>query len=171
MGKMLQRYVSDAFRDQPISSLRERLTAIAPSASNAQRIELGMLPMLLPDLERVLQRLIVSVKDDDAARGFAGGLLSYIYNPLDILPDDDGPIGLLDDTFVCAVGLMKLAERSTFVHDEFTRGICELVTSLLPALDAGLRDSIERFVADLLQATSRQIALGVFAPGVSASPQ
>lgn len=164
MGKMLQRYVNDAYRDQPLASLREKLFLIAPTASTSQRLQVGMLPLLLPDLVRTLEQIIVNAKDDQAARGFAGGLLAYVYNPLDIIPDEEGPIGLVDDTVVCALGLGKLVQREQFVHDEFTQGACELVVGLLGILDGDLRDALERFVEDLSETTARQVSMGVFGP-------
>lgn len=167
MNNLLQSYVTSAYNNHPISSLGERLTTIAPNASATQRIQLAMLPILLPELEQAIRKLIIDAKDDVKLRGFAGGLLSYVYNPLDFLAEDDSPIGLIDDTFICALGLLKLMDTYPPSKDELTWAACNLVASLLSAVDNSLREAIESFVSGLEQTTSRQINLGVFDTGVA----
>lgn len=163
MGKMLHRYVSDAYRDHPLSTLNDRLRELAPRGTPAQLTQIALLPMLLPALVAKLEQIIVLSDEDPAARGLAGGLLSYVYNPLDIIPDDEGPLGLLDDVVICAIGLTALASGERWKLDEITSGACECVVALVPSLAPDLAQALKDFVAQLIDATSRQVQLGVFA--------
>lgn len=155
MGTMLERFVADTFRDTRIPDLMPELKRIAPSASMAERLELALLPMLLPALVGGVERVIAAAAAP-AVRGFAGGLLTYVYNPLDIL-GDDGALGLVDDTFVCALGLRTLQDEKLIELDDYLAGICELAMRLLPKLDEDLVESIRRFVSDLRRTTAQSV--------------
>lgn len=132
----------------------------APTAHSTDRQ-----PSLLPDLVSALEHVIVGADDNPRARGLAGGLLSYVYNPLDIIPDD-GPLGLVDDAFICALGIEELKKAGHITVDPFIQGACDLAFALVPILDPKLRDALSRFVADLVATTTRQVSMGVFQGGI-----
>ena len=54
---------------------------------------------------------------------------TYIYNPLDLLPDD-GPLGMVDDTLVCVLGLDVLQRSGKVQLDQFSKAACDLALPL-----------------------------------------
>ncbi|MCC7536786.1 MAG: hypothetical protein IT379_11260 [Deltaproteobacteria bacterium] len=126
---------------------------LAANATPPQQTHLWLLQLLLPDLVAALERVIVEPgQNRHRVRRLAGGLLTYVYNPLDLV-GDDMPFGHLDDTMICALGLLRLRERD---HIELSAGvlaICTLVEGALPLLASDLQSAIRAFVRDLEQGT------------------
>lgn len=144
---MARELVSARLGDATLSS-----DDVAPEANPAQRTQLWLLQLLLPDLVAALETIIVESPKKQHVRRLAGGLLTYVYNPLDLV-GDDMPFGHLDDTMICALGLLRLRERD---HIELSAGvlaICTLVEGALPLLASDLQSAIRAFVRDLEQGT------------------
>ena len=146
---MLRSFIAEQYREH---TLHAAMTAAAdgPLAGStpAAQVRAALVPLLLPHLVEAVEHIIVGADDMPKVRAFAGGLLTYVFNPLDLIPDD-GPLGWLDDAVVCALGLRRLTEAGSVELDQHTDAVCELVLESLPSISADLREAIERFVADL----------------------
>ena len=155
MGRMLSRFVADIYSEKFLSQSLMRLSELAPEASEGAKLQLSLLPLLLPEIVELLETVITNGGDNNKARALAAGLISYVNSPLDILPDDEsGPLGFLDDCLVCIAGLRYLDELEFVANSPLRLGAEELYATLAPKLDCDLRASIERFVSDLAENTA-----------------
>jgi len=118
------------------------------SATFAHKVSLAQAPLLLPDLVSFLESIIVQADDQPRIRAYAGGLLTFVYNPLDFIGDEP-PAGLVDDTVVCALGLRKLAEEGTVELDPVVDGLVSSVAGLVGYLGQDLLSAITGFVEEL----------------------
>jgi uncharacterized membrane protein YkvA (DUF1232 family) len=142
------------YQDSSAEQQMEAAHAIAPRASPADHVRLGLLVLLLPELVAALERVIVGSAHHTGARGMAGGLLTYVCNPLDII-GDDLPLGRVDDVLICAIGLRRLEEEAKFALTPRVGAVCDVAAGTLPLLRKDLRDSIEEFVTSLESQTLR----------------
>lgn len=126
---------------------------VAPGATPAERTRLWLLQLLLPDLVAALETIIVDAgRKQHHVRRLAGGLLTYVYNPLDLIGDDT-PLGRVDDTIICALGLARLRERDHIDLSPGVSAICALAESELLLLAPELQTEIRAFITDLDKAT------------------
>ena len=144
---MARELVSARLGDATLSS-----DDVAPEANPAQRTQLWLLQLLLPDLVAALETIIVESPKKQHVRRLAGGLLTYVYNPLDLVGDHT-QFGRVDDTIICALGLLRLYDRDHVQLSPGVLGICALAETVLPLLEPGLQDDIRAFVSDLEKAT------------------
>jgi len=155
MGEMSKALRGMMARDYEARTGAEQLESgsrIAPSASPADHVRLGLLQMLLPELVAAVEQVIVQSTDNASARGMAGGLLSYVCNPLDII-GDELPLGRVDDALICAIGLERLRQLHRVELGPRTEAVCRAATDCLGYLAMDLQHSIEDFVADLERST------------------
>lgn len=153
MPQMLRSEMARSYGD---GSIEERLGAaaeIATSTRPAARVQLCLMQLLLPDLVSTIEKVIVDAADDPRVRRLAGGLLTYVYNPLDLI-GDDSPLGRVDDAIVCARGLLRLADGFDVELSPDARAICEAAADALPLLNRSLRDAIVSFGEDLERSAS-----------------
>jgi len=153
MAKMLRAFVLETYGAATAAERFDAAEQLAPEASHADRARLALTQLLLPDLVDAIEQVIVAADDRPTARAFAGGVLTYVYNPLDLI-GDDSPLGLLDDTIICALGLNHMARTGDIELDSRVAGMCELAADALPLLNADLREGIEDFVRDLALSTA-----------------
>jgi len=145
----LQRFVLDSYLDKSLSDVVGKIDRVASeSATAAQKISLAQAPLLLPDLASLLEVIIVQADDHPEIRAYAGGLLTFVYNPLDFIGDEP-PAGLVDDTVVCALGLRKLADEGTVELDPVADGLVSSVAELVGYLKQDLLSAITDFVEEL----------------------
>lgn len=156
MGSMSEALRTAVARDFESPNGAEQMKAafgIAPGATPADHVRLGLLQLLLPELVSVVERVIVESSENDAARSMAGGLLTYVCNPLDIIGDDT-PLGRVDDTIICALGLKRLHEKHRVELDGRARAVCEVAIESFAHLSEDLQNGIEDFIADLESSTA-----------------
>jgi uncharacterized membrane protein YkvA (DUF1232 family) len=137
------------------SQLRDGLVAageIARHADPSARVQLWLLQLLLPDLVIAVEKAIIEANSQPRVRRLAGGLLTYVYNPLDLIGDDT-PLGRLDDAIICAIGLQRLQELENITLEPHVSAICDLAVRSLSLLNDDLRDAIEWFMHDLENST------------------
>lgn len=152
---MLRSFIAEQYAAAPLSeSVAEAREALA-AAEPQTRVRAILAPLLLPHLVEAVEQVIVHANDQPGVRGFAGGLLTYVYNPLDLL-QGDGLIGWLDDALVCAMGLRKLEDEALVELDEQTHAAVDVVLESLASLTPELRAAVEGFVADLWASQGRQ---------------
>jgi hypothetical protein len=135
--------------------VREHLAAaaeIAPRASAADHVRLFQIQLLLPDLVAAVEKVIVESGSDDATRSMAGGLVTYVCNPLDVI-GDERPLGRVDDSLVCAMGLRRLEKAHRIVLEPHVSAMCDVVLGCLGCLGEEIQESLKEFVADLDRST------------------
>lgn len=104
-----------ATTDQP-PSRRERGTL---------RKRMKDLLLLLPNLLKLLVRLVRDPRVSRADKVILGGTILYVIAPLDFIPDMIPFIGQIDDTYLVAVSLLRLLNRTDakIVAEHWTGGI------------------------------------------------
>ncbi len=152
LGMMAREYEQRAGSDQLEAGAR-----IAPAASAADHVRLGLVQLLLPELVAAVEKVIVQSTDNVSARGMAGGLLSYVCNPLDII-GDDMPLGRVDDALICALGLERLRSLHRVELGPRTDAVCRVAADCLGYLSTDLQHSIEDFVSELERSTRAKAA-------------
>lgn len=152
MSKALRIMLAREYEELPGTEQMKGAASIAPDASPADQVRLGLLQMLLPDLVSEVERLIVETTGNDAARSMAGGLLTYVCNPLDLIGDDQ-PLGRVDDAMVCALGLKRLEKLHGIKLTARASAVCEVATESMRHVSEDLRHGVEDFVADIEQST------------------
>lgn len=149
MKSYLQRFVLDSYLNKTLSDVIGRIdTVTSEAATVAHKVSLAQAPLALPDLISLLEGAIVQAEDYPKIRAYAGGLLTFVYNPLDFIGDEP-PAGLVDDVIVCALGLRKLAEEGTVQLDPIADGLVRSIAELSGYLRQDLLSAITEFVEEL----------------------
>ena len=154
MSKAIRGQMARDYEETAADDLMAGAANIAPDASAADHVRLSLLQLLLPDLLQAVETIIVDSDDNEATRSMAGGLLSYVCNPLDII-GDDLPLGRVDDAIICALGLKRLRELDGVVLSPHVAAACEVAESSLSCLGGDLRESIVDFTKELERSTRR----------------
>lgn len=157
MAKALRGMLAREYEERPGAGQLEAGALIAPAASAADHVRLGLVQLLLPELVAAVEQVIVQSTDNASARGLAGGLLGYVCNPLDII-GDEMPLGRVDDALICALGLERLRQLHRVELEPRTEAACRVATDCLGYLSTDLQHSIEDFVADLERSTREKPA-------------
>lgn len=145
---MLRAFVADCYAAESLNDVATQLQAVMPDATVAQRLAAAQVPMLLADLVDAIEAIVVLATELPQVRGFAGGLLTYVYNPLDLV-QADGVSGWIDDAIVCAVGVRRLHREGVVALDEGTLALCDSACASEPRLSNELRESIAIFIDGL----------------------
>lgn len=148
---MLRSFIAAQYEEEPLSKTIEALAKYMGNASETTRLWAAMAPLLLPDLVEGIEALILR-ENAHHTRAFGGGLLTCVYNPLDII-SDEGPIGWLDDTIVVGLGLLSLEEQGATQLTSILRAQCEAVSRLANELDPAYREAVNQFVQNLWDTT------------------
>ncbi len=152
MSEMLRGMMAQEYRSTELKDGLAAAEKIARRADPSARAQLWLVQLVLPDLVAAIEKAIIEGSDQPRVRRVAGGLLTYVYNPLDLIGDDT-PLGRLDDAIICAMGLQRLAELEHLSLDPHVSAICDLAVRSLSLLNGELRNSIEWFMRDLESST------------------
>jgi uncharacterized membrane protein YkvA (DUF1232 family) len=76
------------------------------------RKRLVQLILELPSLVRLIYRLIKDPRVSRMDKALLAGVVVYVLNPLDLLPDAIPFIGQVDDIYLVAVALIRMAHRT-----------------------------------------------------------
>ena len=87
-----------------------------------------ILPERIPDFLNELVQIMESQDIDTRIRSLAGAVYSYVFNPFDIIPDQVGYLGFIDDAMIVIYGLKKIEE--ILKHTKFTSINSEVKESL-----------------------------------------
>lgn len=92
--------------------------------------------LLLPNMVKLITRLIRDERVPTTTKLFAGGMVVYLISPIDLLPEALlGPLGAVDDLILAAYTLdrlMKVAGPSVVAeHWDGSREVGELVATIL----------------------------------------
>jgi uncharacterized membrane protein YkvA (DUF1232 family) len=153
MSDVLRGVVAKHYQDSTLKAGLSAAEQIARPADGAARAQLWLVQLLLPDLVAAIEQAIVDGIDQPRLRRLAGGLLAYVYNPLDLIGDDT-PLGRVDDAIICALGLKRLEEQEGLELPPHIGAICDLALRALPLLNDELKEGIESFVKDLVLSTA-----------------
>jgi uncharacterized membrane protein YkvA (DUF1232 family) len=91
----------------------ETIERPAPQPSRgALRKRMKDILMLLPNLLKLLLRLVRDPRVSRADKVILGGTILYVIAPLDFIPDMIPFIGQVDDTYLVAISLLRLMSRT-----------------------------------------------------------
>ncbi|MCZ7679786.1 MAG: hypothetical protein M5U28_13895 [Sandaracinaceae bacterium] len=163
---MLRAFIAESYAAQPVHEIAAQLVDVMPSASAADRVRAAQVPVLLADLVDIVEQVVIKADENAHVHGFAGGLLTYVYNPLDLLTAE-GIVGWLDDTIVCAVGLRRLHDDGLAQLDEPTLALCDVAREAREHLNPELASAIADFIEALWQNSSTMPAATGGAPATA----
>lgn len=90
--------------------------------------------MFIPNLVKLMLALLRDRRVSSSDKAILAGTILYVIAPIDILPDIIPFIGLIDDSYLVAIALLRLLNRAdrTVVMDHWSgdRDIKELVSSI-----------------------------------------
>lgn len=102
-------------------------TDVTPSRKERGKLRRRMkdLLLLLPNLLRLLVRLVRDPRVSRADKVILGGTILYVIAPLDFIPDMIPFIGQIDDSYLVAISLLRLLTRADakIVAEHWTGGI------------------------------------------------
>lgn len=149
MRQFLRKYIIESFTNRTLSDLLQEQKGVVDEAADVEhRIQIAYAPMMLADLVEAMESVVVSADDEPGVRGYAGGILSYVYNPLDFI-SVEGPVGLVDDTIICAMGLLHLEDNGKIEMDVTISALAHRAARLVEHLDQKISAAIKDFVANL----------------------
>jgi uncharacterized membrane protein YkvA (DUF1232 family) len=100
----------------------------------AARSKLADLLLFIPNLVRLLVALLRDPRVSSADKSILAGVILYTIAPIDILPDFIPFIGLVDDSYLIAIALLRLLNRAdravVMRHWKGEIDIKELVSSI-----------------------------------------
>lgn len=132
---------------------------VIPPGSDGASIKLQHLvqdvAFMLPNLVKLLVRLVRDPRVPRKSKLLVGGLVAYVASPIDLIPDAIPVIGLADDVLLAVYAVNHLIEAAgeeiVVEHWDGPRDILELVESILGStsqlLPAGLRHWIDRLAS------------------------
>ncbi len=149
MRQFLRKYIAESFSNKGIVDLlKEQQGVVDESVGLEHRVQIAYSPMMLPDLVEAVEFVVVNAEDDPSVRGYAGGILGYVYNPLDFITVE-GPVGLIDDTIICAMGLLHLERGGKIELDATISVMAHAAARLVEHLDERISGAISDFVENL----------------------
>ena len=90
--------------------------------------------LFIPNLLKLLVALLKDPRVSSADKAIVAGIIMYVIVPIDVIPDFIPFIGQVDDSYLLAIGFLRLLNRSDYkVVMEHWKGdidIKELVTSI-----------------------------------------
>src|SRR5262245_65631881 len=91
---------------------REPKTKLKRSEKRAMRGRMTSFIMFLPNLARLLGRLLKDVRVPTAEKALFVGAIVYFVMPVDLIPDIFPFIGQVDDVYLIALKLLPLINRT-----------------------------------------------------------
>jgi len=149
MRQFLRKYIIESFTNKSITDLLKEQQGVVDEAADLEhQIQIAYAPMMLPDLVEAMESVVINADDEPGVRGYAGGILSYVYNPLDFI-SVEGPVGLVDDTIICAMGLLHLESSGKIEMDGTVSALAHRAARLVEDLDQKISAAIKDFVENL----------------------
>jgi len=162
-----------------MSARKEPKTKIQRVEKREIRGRMGNFLMFLPNMAKLLGRLLKDARVPTAEKALFVGAIIYFISPIDLIPDIFPFIGQVDDIYVIALVLLRLVNRTDerVVREHWSGGgdivslansIASIAPSLLPKRVARILSSkvelaeggdILRTIADGKGAVVREIPL------------
>lgn len=111
------------------------------------------LAFLLPNLMKLLTRLVRDPRVPRRSKLLVGGLVAYLASPVDLVPDFIPAIGMVDDVLLAFYAVHHLIERAgeevVLEHWEGPVDLLEMVRSILDSVGQMVPPSLRRWVERL----------------------
>lgn len=111
------------------------------------------LAFLLPNLLKLLGRLLRDPRVPRRSKLLVGALLGYLISPVDLIPDAIPVVGLVDDVLLAVYAVHHLIERAgedvVLEHWDGPADLLEMVRSVLETAQQLVPDSIRSWVERL----------------------
>lgn len=115
--------------------------------------------LFIPNLLRLLFRLLRDPRVSSADKAILAGTIIYVIAPIDIIPDFIPFIGQIDDSYIIAISVLRLlnrADRSIIMsHWRGERDIKELVTSISRVAEYFLPKRIKNVLRGRIEPTAK----------------
>lgn len=120
---------------------REPQTKLKRREKRALRGRMGNFLMFLPNMAKLLGRLLKDVRVPTAEKALFVAAIVYFISPLDLIPDIFPFIGQVDDIYVIALTLLRLVNRTDerVVREHWSGGgdivaLADSIASVAPML-------------------------------------
>jgi uncharacterized membrane protein YkvA (DUF1232 family) len=120
---------------------REPQTKLKRREKHALRGRMGNFLMFLPNMAKLLGRLLKDVRVPTAEKALFVAAIVYFISPLDLIPDIFPFIGQVDDIYVIALTLLRLVNRTDerVVREHWSGGgdivaLADSIASVAPML-------------------------------------
>jgi uncharacterized membrane protein YkvA (DUF1232 family) len=134
---------------------REPETKLKRSAKRAMRGRMTSFVMFLPNLARLLGRLLKDVRVPTAEKALFVGAIVYFIMPVDLIPDIFPFIGQVDDVYLIALTLLRLVNRTDerIVREHWSGGgdIVALVDSVASIAPMFLPTRVSRVLSSRVE--------------------
>ncbi len=124
-----------------MSRAKEPMTKIQRSEKRELRGRMGNFLMFLPNMVRLLGRLLKDARVPTAEKALFVGAIVYFISPIDLIPDIFPFIGQVDDIYVIALTLLRLVNRTNegVVREHWSGGgdivaLADSIASIAPKL-------------------------------------
>lgn len=111
------------------------------------------LTFLLPNLLKLLTRLVRDPRVPRRSKLLLGGLLAYLVSPVDLVPDFIPVLGMADDLLLAVYAVNHLIERAgeevVLEHWDGPVDLLEMVRSILDSVGQMVPTSLRRWVERL----------------------
>lgn len=124
MIELLRQHIEEIYRNHDENDLSEIKPYLKDDKATSIPLDVEKLVLLVPDMLQELVDLMMAPETPQLIRALASGIYSYVFNPLDYIPDHSGSIvGFLDDALVLFYGLHFIEQvepsiQTTIVHKE-----------------------------------------------------
>lgn len=138
--------------DRPVNDTVKPDEVISPEgARSAQlRILARDLAHLLPNLVKLLTRLLRDPRVPRRSKILLGGLVAYLASPIDLLPDAIPVLGLADDVLLTVYAVnhlvSKAGEEVVLEHWDGPQDLLEMVRSVLDSVGQMVPSPIRKWV-------------------------
>ena len=133
--------------------------------SERRRMKSLMRDLLLfvPNLLRLLLALLRDPRVSSADKAILAGTIIYVIAPIDVIPDFIPFIGQIDDSYIVALSLLRLLNRTsrTIVLEHWKGGydIKDLVTSISRVAEFFLPKNLKKVLQGRIEAATRVTTL------------
>ena len=124
-----------------MSLTKEQKTNLKRTEKRALRGRMGNFLMFLPNMAKLLGRLLKDVRVPTAEKALFVGAIIYFISPIDLIPDIFPFIGQVDDIYVIALTLLRLVNRTDerIVREHWSGGgdivaLADSIASIAPML-------------------------------------
>lgn len=105
---------------------------------------------MLPNLIKLLSRLIRDPRVPRRSKVLIGGLVAYLASPIDLLPDAIPVLGMADDVLLAAYAINHLIEKAgedvVLEHWDGPRDLLDMVRSILDTVSQMIPAPVKRWV-------------------------
>lgn len=125
----------------------------SPSTSLQLRGVVRDMALLVPNLLKLLARLVRDPRVPRRSKLLVGGVLAYLASPIDLVPDAIPVVGLADDVLLAVYAVNHLIDRAgeevVLEHWDGPQDLLQMVESVLDAVGQLIPPTVRRWVERL----------------------